>query len=204
MLFKGVRTSGKQGAKARLLQPFTSLLIRFNGRNELKVGQQVEPDQVGFGLVGVQLYSGLYLNELLVRLLHREEPYVSLFDHYRTALLNLQRGDLEPTLRQFEHQLLAELGYALDLQQDSVGTPVHPQSLYLYQPDLGFSLIEELPQKSELSAYCFAGSQLLAIHNGEYKDSDVLKAAKRLSRLALQPHLGDKPLRSRELFTQLR
>lgn len=204
VLFKGVRASGKQGAKARLLQPFSPLLVRFQGRNELRTGLQVEPAQNGFGLTGSQLYSGLYLNELLVRLLYKEEPSIALYDYYWQALVNLQCGALEPTLRIFEHQLLAELGYELDLHLDSSGEPIHSQRLYLYQPDQGFGAIAVRPRHGDFSVRCFSGAELLAIQRNEYEDNDVLKAAKRLSRLALQPHLGDKPLRSRELFTQLR
>ena len=33
-------------------------------------------------------------------------------------------------------------------------------------------------------------------------DESVLLAAKRFTRIALKPYLGDKPLKSRELFTQ--
>lgn len=202
VLYKGVRKAGKQGAKGRLLQPFSQLSVSFDGRNELKAGRVLESAGAPTFLVGYQLYSGLYLNELMVRLLHKEEPVPTLFDQYQRAIQDLLGGRLEMVLRRFERELLSELGYELTLQWDTSGDPVSATSIYLYQPDQGFSLIHQLPRDSALRQRCFSGQHLLAIQRHEYDDQAVASAAKKLSRLALAPHLGDKPLRSRELFKQ--
>ena len=203
LLYKGVRKAGKQGAKGRLLQPFAPLAISFDGRNELKSGRMLEAAGVAAFLVGAQLYSGLYVNELLMRLLQREEPCPSLFEYYRQVILALESGPLESTLRRFERQLLLELGYELTLLWDESGEPILPDHLYLYIPDQGFSLATSATLDQPLRQRCFQGRHLLAIEQHDYDEPEVAQAAKRLSRLALAPHLGDKPLHSRELFKQL-
>ena len=111
LLYKGVRKAGKQGAKGRLLQPFSPLAVSFDGRHELKTGRVLESAGPSTFLVGVQLYSGLYLNELLVRLLHRDEAADALYQFYESALMALKGGGIEVALRRFEHQLLSELGW---------------------------------------------------------------------------------------------
>lgn len=203
LLYKGVRKAGKPGAKGRLLQPFSPLAVSFEGRNELKTGRMLEASGPAVFLTGTRLYSGLYLNELLVRLLHREEASVALFEHYKTAIQALRDRPVEHILRRFERELLTELGYELTLQLDVQGQAVEPELLYLYEPDHGFILTHKLPADPALRKRCFSGGDLLAIYHHDYDDQAVALAAKKLSRLALAPHLGDKPLHSRELFKQL-
>ncbi|MEE2731276.1 MAG: DNA repair protein RecO [Pseudomonadota bacterium] len=203
LLYKGVRKAGKQGAKGRLLQPFSPLAVGFDGRNELKSGRLLEAAGPSVFLVGAQLYSGLYVNELLVRLLHREEASPPLFAFYQQVIQALRTEPIEPILRRFERQLLAELGYELTLLWDAEGEAIRSQQHYLYVPDQGFLPTSPLTLEQPLRTRCFSGEHLLAIERHAYHDSEVAQAAKRLSRLALAPHLGDKPLHSRELFKQL-
>ncbi|HAU13310.1 MAG: DNA repair protein RecO [Pseudomonadales bacterium] len=202
LLYRGVRKAGKQGAKGRLLQPFSPLAVTFDGRNELKTGRLLEPAGAPVFLVGRQLYSGLYVNELLVRLLHKEEPASDLFRYYQNVITELRNGQLEATLRRFERILLAELGYELSLQWDVHGQPLQVDQLYLYEPDQGFLPVATQSIDPGLRQRCFTGQHLLAINRHAYDDQAVALAAKKLSRQALAPHLGDKPLRSRELFKQ--
>lgn len=203
VLYKGVKKAGKPGEKGRLLQPFSLLSVGFDGRNELKAGRMLESSGASVFLQGKQLYCGLYVNELLVRLLHKEEPYERLFESYRHALAHLKTDSLEATLRLFEQQLLAEMGYEICFDSDAIGNAIAPQLHYLYQPDHGFTPLQQLPQDMQIRQRCFLGQHLLAIGQGHYGDSGVALAAKKLSRQALSPHLGDKPLRSRELFKAL-
>lgn len=200
ILFKHLKKEGKQGAKARLLQPFSPLVLTFDGHSELKAGRLLEPAGASIALTGTALFSGLYLNELLVRLLHREESLPELFDCYRDALLALQEGGVDIPLRRFEQQLLRELGYALVLDQDVAGNAIHADCWYRYEADVGLMPLADLSTAASLRRQCFLGAHLLEIHRQQYEDTEVRNAAKRLSRLALAPHLGDKPLKSRELF----
>lgn len=201
IIFKGIKRSGKSAAKSRLLQPFSRLAVGFYGRSDMKTGTLVESDGHSVLLQGKQLFSGMYLNELLTRLLHRHEPYGELFELYEAALQNLLQSNFEPTLRIFEHHLLSQLGYEIPLFGDATGADFHTQSWYLYEPEQGFVLSEIQPPPSKLLGRCFVGSELMAIAQQQYEDEAVLKAAKRLSRLALAPHLGDQPLQSRKLFS---
>ena len=103
---------------------------------------------------------------------------------------------VDVVLRHLELQLMQLLGYGLSLELDSRGKPLIASAHYRYYPDQGF-----IPDTCADSGqvHCFRGSDILAMAVGDYSD-DVRRAAKRLCRLALQPHLGDKPLKSRELF----
>jgi DNA repair protein RecO (recombination protein O) len=71
---------------------------------------------------GDALMSGLYLNELLMRLLARDDPYAALFDTYAGVVRVLAgpHGDaIEPVLRTFELLLLRELGHLPALNEES-------------------------------------------------------------------------------------
>jgi len=200
ILYKHLRKEGKAGAKARLLQPFSPLVVSFENRQELKAGRLLEPAGASIFLTGTALFSGLYLNELLVRLLHKEEPLPDLYEHYRTALLSLQDRTDERTLRRFERQLLQEMGYELVLHVDVSGEPLQAERWYRYDADTGFFPLPRQPTDMALVRRSFHGARLLEMQRDEYEDTAVRNDAKRLSRLALAPHLGDKPLKSRELF----
>ncbi len=200
ILYKHLKKEGKAGAKARLLQPFTPLAVTYEDRQELKIGRMLEPAGASLFLTGTALFSGLYLNELLVRLLQREESLPELFEHYRNALLQLQDKSDEITLRRFEQQLLQELGYGLVLHVDVSGAPLLADTWYLYEADTGFIPLPQQPADPGRMRLSFLGAHLLEMQQRQYEDTAVRNAAKRLSRLALAPHLGDKPLKSRELF----
>ena len=200
ILYKHLKKEGKAGAKARLLQPFAPLAVTFDGQNELKAGRMLEPAGAAFFLTGKALFSGLYLNELLVRLLQREESAEALFENYRLALLRLQDSVDEITLRRFEQQLLQEMGYGLVLDSDVSGELLAPDTWYLYEADTGFIPLPQQPTDPARARLSFRGAHLLEIRQEQYEDTAVRSDAKRLSRLALAPHLGDKPLKSRELF----
>lgn len=203
VVYSHLKKEGRQGAKARLLQPFVPLAVTFDGRHELKKGRMLEAAAASLMLTGTALFSGMYLNELLVRLLHKEEAHVELFATYEDTLRQLQSGPADIPLRRFERHLLAALGYELVLDRDIHGDPVRIDADYQYVPDRG--LIPLLrPQVPAHAHTGFCGAHLLEIHRHAYEDNAVRVAARQLSRLALAPHLGDKPLHSRELFAQLR
>ena len=107
---------GKAGTLAR---PFVPLEVEFRGRGELKNVGRMESAGIAAWLNGEALFSGLYLNELLIRLLPAEDPHPAVFDHYAATLLALAEGrPLEPLLRAFEWRLLDDLGYGFALDSD--------------------------------------------------------------------------------------
>ena len=144
------------------------------------------------------LYSGFYVNELITRVIEPETANPQLFQHYLQCLTGLAtQPQVEPTLRLFEFHLLKILGYGIDfLHCAGSGLPVDESMTYQYRAEKGFiaSLV-----KDNLTFY---GRDLLAFERLEFTDEAVLQSAKRFTRIALKPYLGDKPLKSRELFTQ--
>ncbi|MNZ30284.1 DNA repair protein RecO [compost metagenome] len=189
-VLRGAR--GKAGAVAR---PFVPLEAEFRGKGELKTVGRLESAGIPNLLAADALFSGLYLNELLIRLLPAEDPHPELFEHYRATLPLLAAGrPLEPLLRAFEWRLLDELGYGFSLDTDIVGQAVAPDGLYRLLPDAGLEPV------GGLQPGIFHGTDLLAMSQADWSAPGALAAAKRLMRQALAPHLGGRPLVSRELF----
>jgi DNA repair protein RecO (recombination protein O) len=149
-------------------------------------------------LRGERLFSGLYMNELLVRLLHRNDAHPELFAAYDYALKALAGNAVVDTvLRGFEITLLDELGYGLNLSLDGAsGEPVDDALRYRYDPERGLVASGDA---TDCSAATYSGSDLLAMESGEFEGA-VRLAAKLLLREVLAVHLGDMPLHSRELF----
>ncbi|CAG8866763.1 DNA repair protein RecO [Pseudomonas fluorescens] len=186
------RARGKGGS---LVRPFVPLEIELRGRGELKNVGRLDTVGIAAWLVGDALFSGLYLNELLMRLLQAEDPHPTLFEHYALTLQALAAGrPLEPLLRAFEWRLLENLGYAFALEHDVNGDAVVADGLYRLQVDAGLERVN-LGQPG-----LFNGAELLALAEADWEAPGALGAAKRLMRQALAVHLGGKPLVSRELF----
>ena len=185
-----------------LLQLFTPVLLSFSGRGDVKTVNNVETQVAAISLRGERLFSGLYLNELLVRLLHQHVEHTELYQAYQSALLALQgETGIEVVLRRFEMQLLGELGYGLNLETDSHShQAISAGQQYRFEPEHGFVAVNP-PGDVADDPWLFSGEHLVALRGLELETAAAAHAAKRLLRLALQPHLGDKPLASRSLFT---
>lgn len=182
------RGARKPGSRLRAtLQPFQSLQVGWQGRGELKTLRTAEPVESLLMLQGRSLLCGLYLNELLQRLLRPMDPHPRLFVYYRYALNELRQGqDLEGALRTFERQLLEQLGFGLEM------SALQPGQSYRLDPERG--LVPGTGPETYLAEH------LQAIAEDRYDDPAVRRSAKRLMRNRLTPLLGDRPLRSRELF----
>lgn len=161
--------------------------------------QTIESDGYPNRLVGDCLLSGLYLNELLTRVLHKHDPHPELYTIYQNTLLELQSADLQQkTLRLFEMKLLDELGYGLQLQHDASSQQGFIEDRYYrFHPEYGFELCQE---NEPLTAMIFSGKSLLQLATEELSDEDSLRDAKRLMRIVMAPILGQYQLRSRQLF----
>lgn len=199
---RGIRRQSRRGSSAALLQPFIPLLLSFSGRAELKSLVATESIAGGFALRRERVFCGMYINELLVRLLHRNDAHPALFSAYDQALKALaDTSSVDTVLRRFEYLLLDELGYHFDLAADGAsGQPILPTHIYCYQPGVGLVASSGAMQGTRS---LYNGSELLAMASGEF-GGDARAAAKSLLREALAEHLGDVPLRSRELFRSAR
>lgn len=175
---------------------FQPCLVAWRGKKPLKTLQQHECVGLPYILQGHAAFAGFYLNELLVRLLAHEEAHTELFVLYSQTLQSLKDkpNDIEPVLRHFERCLLASLGYALDFRYDAQQRAIQPDDYYAYQPQQGFIKTDNLEQMT------WQGSMLLAIAAEDWQLNATKQAAKKIIRAALAVHLGNKPLKSRELF----
>jgi DNA repair protein RecO (recombination protein O) len=186
---------GARGRAGSLVRPFIPLDLELRGRSELKSVARLEAQGIPNLLSGDALFSGLYLNELLLRLLPGEDPHPQLFEHYRAILPLLAAAQpLEPLLRSFEWRLLGELGYGFALDVDVCGAPIDPARQYRLHADAGLEIVDSLQPG------IFLGQDLLHMAAADWAAPGALAAAKRLMRQALAPHLGNRPLVSRELF----
>lgn len=185
----------RSGRRQPHLQPFRPLTVFVSGRAELRSLKNAEPEGAAIPLRGEALYCGLYLNELLVRMLHRDDPQPGLAGCYEEALQRLADDDWprDLVLRQFEQSLLQMLGYGLSLEHDVHGQPLQPGQDYRLVPDEG--LVAAANGR-------YAGRDLLALAAGDWQQADIRRLARDLMREALAPHLGDRPLISRQLFRQ--
>lgn len=191
---RGARSSGRGKAQPR---QFGRLLIGCSGRSALLTLTSCDTLSHRW-LTGDALYAGLYLNELLLRLLRDDDPHPRLFDGYEETLDRLVAClDPEPALRSFERLLLKECGYELTLTSEAQsGDSIVGSGAYRYVPDVGFYRVSETIDERLV----FDGVTLLAMAADDYSDERVRRAAKQIMRRALAPHLGDKPLRSRALY----
>ncbi|MDE3735752.1 MULTISPECIES: DNA repair protein RecO [Pseudomonas] len=190
---------GARGKTGTLARPFLPLEAEFRGRGELKNVARLEGGGIPNLLAGEALFSGLYLNELLIRLLPAEDAQPALFEHYAVTLQALAANrPLEPLLRAFEWRLLDELGYGFALDSDLAGQPIAPDGIYRLLPDAGLEPV------GQLQPGLFHGRELLALAEADWSAPGALGAAKRLMRQALAPHLGGRPLVSRELFMTIK
>ncbi len=210
-----VARGARKSRQRQSLQPFIPLLISCLGKGELKTLAAVEPAGQFFAYTGRTLFSGLYVNELIMRLLPVADPYPRIFYLYAELLAALQQIEasifdpavIEELLRKFEFSLLEELGYAIVLDTEfETGEPVREGRIYRYEAEQGFARVVSDAQASEGSNNTeafFAGEELCCIAVSDYRRAATRRTAKRLIRLALRPHLGNRALKSRELFTQL-
>jgi DNA repair protein RecO (recombination protein O) len=150
-------------------------------------------------LSGRGLMCGFYLNELLLRLLPRDDPHEGLFDFYGEALRGLATGtDQAAVLRTFEKRLLGELGYAPLLEHDATsGAPIEPERRYAYEPERGPVAAHG---SSELSV---SGQTLLDLAAGEFSRAETRDEARMLLRALIGQRLHGQELHTRVVLREL-
>jgi DNA repair protein RecO (recombination protein O) len=193
ILAQGVRSL--RSRKNGLLVPFLPLLLSFSGKTNLQTLRHVEASGLSYNLVGKDLISGFYLNELLVKLLPQHIPYPNIFQIYNYTLAELVNSEnLELTLRIFEKCLLMHLGYGLQLDRTVDNEEVLAEENYIFEFGVGLKIAKYLDN------YTFSGRSLLALQAGVLITQKEFRDAKRLLRSVLFILLDKKPLKSRELF----
>jgi len=190
-----------RSAMRGLLMAFQPLEFGWFGQGEMRTLAKVEW-LGGQPLLQAQaLLLGYYMNELLLKLLPREDAHPALFKSYAEAVHALADGEPgQASLRRFEKTLLKELGYGLTLDREAdSGRPVDPQKRYAYFLERGPVPLDAAASEAD----AFSGRALLSIAQDDYSDTETLAQCKQLMRMLIQHYLGGQRLSSRRVFMEL-
>ncbi len=190
LVARGARSP--QSRKRALLQPFQPLLLSWTEQGDLGSLTAIEAAAPPVPLAGELVFSGWYLNEILLRLVQRHDPHPVLYAAYGRTLHDLAAAT-EASLRIFEKQLLAELGYGLQLFDDLL-----PDQHYRYDDEEG-----PVPVGPEAPG-ALSGDSLIALRDERFETPQQLRQARQLLRASLRPLLGTQELESARLLKQLR
>jgi DNA repair protein RecO (recombination protein O) len=191
-----------------LLQAFQPLTLSWSGGGELKTLMKAEW-RGGIPLPGGSaLLCGFYLNELLLKMLAREDAHPGLFDDYATALAALaaqqDAAAQAAVLRRFELRLLAELGYGLQLTRDAeTGAEIDPAGRYHYEFERGPRRVSNTLREPGPRGPLVRGATLLALAANAFSDTEAAAEAKRLMREVLDHHLEERRIVSRRIVRDL-
>ena len=190
-----------RSAMRGLLMAFQPIELGWFGQGEMRTLAKVEWVGGQPLLQAQALLLGYYMNELLLKLLPREDAHPALFQAYAEAVHALAVGEpSQASLRLFEKTLLKELGYGLTLDREADGgKPVNPQKRYAYVVERGPVLVGGDGREAE----SFSGRALLAIAQDDFSDAETLAQCKQLMRTLIQHYLGDQRLSSRRVFMEL-
>ena len=180
------------------LLPFTALRIILTGKSEMKTLTQIDSNFFSQSVKGPHdLYTYLYVNELMMRLLPKGLPNQELYDLYKN-FVELARADAisELDLRAFELDLLDVLGYGINFDTDSKeNTEFKDSIVYSYMPEKGFHHSGD--------AEGFSAKEISAIKNRTLEGIDKLKL-KQLLKVAINACLDGRELSSRDFFKKIR
>jgi DNA repair protein RecO (recombination protein O) len=199
LLARGARRP--RSAMRGLLLSFHPLRLGWSGSAELSTLVSAEWAGALQPLEGRGLMCGFYLNELLLRLLPRDDPHEALFDAYGEALGGLSQGTAQASvLRSFEKRLLAELGYAPLLEREAAsGAPIEPGRRYVYEPDKG-----PVPTRGSANGNLIvSGQTLLDLAAGEYDRPETRDEARMLLRALIGQRLHGQVLHTRAVLRDL-
>jgi DNA repair protein RecO (recombination protein O) len=190
-----------RSAMRGVLLAFQPLLLAWSGKSDLRTLHKAEWTGGHAPLSGLSIICGFYLNELLLKLLPRDDPHETLFDMYGRTLIALgEQREREATLRRFEKCLLRELGYGLILDRDAeTGAPIAAQKRYLYVLERG-----PVPyRKDGGKGVELDGQTLLDMQLDDYSGSSTQQQSKTLMRALINHCLGGQMLHTRQLLRDL-
>jgi len=198
LLARGARRP--RSAMRGVLLAFHPLHLSWSASAELGTLRTVEWAGGHRALTGIGLMCGFYINELMLRLLPREDAHEALFDVYVAALARLGGGEPESAvLRGFERRLLAELGYAPVLDRDAAsGSAIEPARHYRYEAERGPVATPRTNGDSVIS-----GRTLLDMAADDYGDARTREEARHLMRALIAERLGGQVLHTRAVLSEL-
>lgn len=218
LVAKGARRP--KSASRSVLVPFQPLALDWFGRGELKTLKSAEPTAAALPLGGASLFSAFYLNELLLKLTHRDDPHEGLFAAYDEAITELRAlsrtsrpvvsepaqapgREVEPILRRFELRLLREVGFALELAREA-GThvPIDTGVQYWYVVERGPVPAQE-GRETPGNAIRLSGQTLIDLERGRLEDPITVAQSKQLMRFLINHLLNGQELATRSVLREL-
>ncbi|MBP6998771.1 MAG: DNA repair protein RecO [Tepidiphilus sp.] len=191
---KGARRPGSQ--LRPVLLTFQPLVLGWSGAGEVRTLTRAEWAG-GVPLPrGRALWCGYYLNELVLRLLAREDPHREVFLAYDTAVRALARGEaLSPVLRRFELAFLAALGYGLDWPQAAAGR-------YRFEPRAGLVPLAE-GETARSGEAILSAETLEDVRAGRWSRPETLAEVRALTRRLIDHALDGQELQARRMLREL-
>jgi DNA repair protein RecO (recombination protein O) len=184
-----------------VLRPFVPLLVSWSGSADGGTLMAVEAAGGTPPLAPGRLISAFYLNELLMKLLPKEDRHETLHDAYGAALAALACADEQPALRAFERVLLEELGYGLDLAREAGShRPLEADQYYHFAPGRGVLAARD----GEPGVDIHAGRAMLAVARGELDALEAQRAARGIFGAAIAHCLEGRVLASRDVMLAMR
>ena len=198
LLARGARRP--RSAMRGVLLAFHPLRLTWSASAELGTLMAAEWGGGQKSLAGTGLMCGFYLNELLLRLLPRDDPHERLFDAYAAALASLSLDkDQASVLRSFERKLLVELGYAPVLDRDAAsGAAIEPDKRYAYEAERG-----PVETRRNNGDSVVSGRTLIDMAADDYGDARTREEARRLMRVLIADRLGGQALHTRAVLSEL-
>ncbi len=196
LVAKGAKRNKKrQGISHNLYQKYQ---ISWVSKSELGTLTDIELHSSPESLKPASMMAGFYMNEILLRLLHKHEPHPEIFDSYDASISSLKNEMSEQiVLRYYEKTLLQSLGYGVIFDREvETGDILNAENNYYYKLNLGPSI----DFNKDDTGISVSGKTLLELDSESLNDTKNINEAKLLLRAILNQHLGDKPLASRELY----
>jgi len=190
------------------LQVSLGRLAEGDGASEVQTLRHAEWGGGAAMLTGAALFSGFYLNELLMKLLARHDAHAVLFDAYAATLPALAASDeagVQAALRAFELTLLRELGLLPELDVvTSTQAAVDAGGAYALDPQAG--LVSARADGALPGATCI-GLQAALEHGSlaalQQACGGALPALRSQLRALLHYHVGMPVLRTRRVMMDL-
>ena len=193
VIAKGARS--KKNKFQNITAPNILASINYSGKSELKTLVSWE-EITHFSILGKNLKILLYLNELIFKLLEKENKqdriFESLIDFYK-VLVNGDAKNIEISLRKFEYFLICELGYGFNFLFDDNGKRIVREKTYYFHPAQGFS---EKPLNNFLKV---SGIDIIDFTNGKITSSSARSKIRKIMQLAIS-YIAEKPLNAGSIF----
>jgi len=197
----GLVCRGVRRRRVAVLHPFQLLEGSWQGRGDLFTMTRSEVTR-SHRLVETRIsICGLYLNELLLKLVPRGAPAPGLFRCYAQTLATLTAAkDVEPALRVFEFELLRALGYGLTLDHDSAGMPLSSNGRYRFVGERGLVYCDGDGDGDGAARDTVSGDAVRALRDQCLEDRELARQVKNLLGMALEHQLQGRELQTRKLL----